>query len=148
MTTWPEIKEALIGTWSGENRLHLDRVTASPSELSATQVAKGTSLLITYTWSHEGVAHEGILVVAASDPEATAAWLDSWHMHEKVLVCQGTIGREGIDLRGSYEAPPGPDWGWRIVVSLPAPDRLHLTMYNCPPAGQEELAVEAKYGRA
>jgi hypothetical protein len=80
---------------------------------------------------------------------ATGAWVDSWHQSSKVMAFQGTIESTGtIDLRGSYEAPPGPDWGWRIVINAPSDDNLKLVMYNLSPEGEEELAVEANYKRA
>jgi hypothetical protein len=52
-----------------------------------------------------------------------------------------------IDLRGSYEAPPSPDWGWRFVINAPSDIELKLVMYNVSPEGEEELAVEANYKR-
>jgi hypothetical protein len=42
-------------------------------------------------------------------------------------------------------APPGPDWGWRIVLS--PGDTFRMTMYNIWPEAKEELAVEATYER-
>jgi hypothetical protein len=79
---------------------------------------------------------------------ATAAWIDSWHMSSKVMFCQGTINAQGIiNLRGSYEAPPGPDWGWRIMIITPSDNILQLIMFNCSPEGLEELAVQADYKR-
>jgi hypothetical protein len=53
-------------------------------------------------------------------------------------------------VRGTYAAPPGPDWGWRIDVT-PDGDKLRIEMHNVWPeeqGGKEELAVEAVYGRA
>ena len=52
-----------------------------------------------------------------------------------------------LSVRGTYAAPPGPDWGWRIDVT-PAGDTLRVVMYNVWPqeqGGKEELAVEAEY---
>jgi hypothetical protein len=46
---------------------------------------------------------------------------------------------------GSYSAPEGPDWGWRIVVAAGQEGGFELRMYNIPPDGGEALAVEAKY---
>jgi hypothetical protein len=38
-------------------------------------------------------------------------------MGEKVMACNGTTETDGwINVRGSYAMPPGPDWGWRIVI--------------------------------
>ena len=64
------------------------------------------------------------------------------------MFCHGTINAQGIiDLLGSYEAPPGPDWGWRIIITNPSNNRLQIIMYNCSPEGVEELAVQADYKR-
>lgn len=60
---------------------------------------------------------------------------------------RGPKERGVIDVRGSYAAPPGPDWGWRFIIA-PAQMSLGLVMYNITPAGQEALAVEASYVRA
>jgi hypothetical protein len=62
------------------------------------------------------------------------------------MACQGRIAATGkIDFRGSYEAPPGPDWGWRFVINAPSGSELKLVMYNVSPEGEDELAVEANY---
>jgi hypothetical protein len=61
----------------------------------------------------------------------------------------GAIDATGkIDLRGSYEASPCPDWGWRFVINAPSDNELKLAMYNVSPEGDEELAVAANYKRA
>jgi Protein of unknown function (DUF1579) len=150
-----KIQEYLIGTWAGNNLLRTSWLTPpehqSPSNLSVTPVAKGKFLAFTDTWSHEDVSQEGLIILGYDKQQdvATAAWVDSWHMSSKIMSYQGTIDEQGlIDLRGSYEAPPGPDWGWRIVIT-PAPGKeLLIVMYNCSPEGAEELAVQAEYKRA
>jgi Protein of unknown function (DUF1579) len=146
-----EIQNNLIGAWTGNNLLRfMDTDHNSPSDLSVAQVAKGRFLTFTYTWSYENTDHEGLLTLGydAQQEVATAAWVDSWHMSSKVWSCQGAIDQQGvIDLRGSYEAPPGPDWGWRIVITAPPGKDLQIVMYNCSPEGVEELAVRADYKR-
>ena len=150
-----EIRNTLIGAWTGDNLLRLSWLTPpdyrSPSNLLVAQVAKGKFLTFTYTWSHEDNDQEGLLMLGYDERQkvATAAWVDSWHMSSKIMSCQGTIDQKGsIDLRGSYEAPPGPDWGWRIVITAPSEKELQIIMYNCSPDGVEELAVQADYKRA
>jgi hypothetical protein len=118
--------------------------------LSVAPVAKGKFLSLTYTWSHEEVAQEGLILLGYDDKQeiATAAWVDSWHMSSKIMACQGKIDEQGaIDLRGSYEAPPGPDWGWRIVITPKSGSGLQIVMYNITPEGAEDLAVQADYKR-
>lgn len=151
---WTAQQEKWAGQWRGTNRLHLSWMTPSDyisaSELSVMPIAMGTFLAVTSTWEHDGEKQEGFLLLGYDTAQAvaTAAWGDSWHMSKSVLFCQGTITQEGtLDLRGTYEAPPGPDWGWRIVLSIPSDMELHLVMFNCSPEGDEELAVEATYLR-
>jgi len=149
-----KIQGNLLGKWTGKNLLRLNWRTPpdyfSSSDLSVSQVAKGTFLTFDYTWEHENVPQEGMLLVGYDRIQniATAAWIDTWHMSSKVMFCQGTINALGIiDLRGSYEAPPGPDWGWRIMITSPSVNLLQLVMFNCSPEGLEELAVQTDYKR-
>ncbi len=149
-----EIQNRVLGNWSGTNLLHLSWLTPSDyhssSHLAIQPVANGKFLAFTYTWSHENVPHEGMILLGydVESKRATAAWIDSWHMSSKIMSCQGAIDEHGeIVLRGNYEAPPGPDWGWRIVITASG-KALRLVMYNCSPEGEEEWAVQAEYTRA
>lgn len=149
-----EIQDHLIGDWTGSNLLRLSWLTPSdyhsPSRLSVKHVAKGKFLTFTYTWSHEKISQEGVILLGydATQEMATAAWVDSWHMSSKVMSCQGSIDQQGaINIRGSYEAPPGPDWGWRIVITPKSGKELQVIMHNISPEGVEDLAVQADYKR-
>jgi hypothetical protein len=141
----------LIGDWTGKNLLRLSWLTPSDyfssSHLSVAQAARGKFLIFHYGWDHENEPQEGTLLVGHDKQNiATAAWVDSWHMNSNVMFCQGSVTAQGIiDLRGSYKAPPGPDWGWRIIITAGSCDTLQITMYNCSPDGTEELAVQADY---
>jgi hypothetical protein len=147
-----EIQNHLVGDWTGSNLLRLSWLTPSDyrslSRLSVKPVAKGKFLTFTYTWSHEDISQEGMLLLgyAAKQEFATAAWVDSWHMSSKIMACEGSIDTQGaINIRGSYEAPPGPDWGWRIAITPKSGKELQIAMYNISPEGAEELAVQANY---
>jgi hypothetical protein len=110
-------------------------------------VLDGRFVRLEYTWSYQGTAQAGSLLVGRErEPDVIAAiWIDSWHMSDKLMVCRGTVDAGGrLSVRGPYEAPPGPDWGWRIDV-VPAPDRLAVVMWNVTPDGDEAVAVEASY---
>ena len=65
-------------------------------------------------------------------------------MSEKGMVGTGKASTDALFLPGSYPAPPGPDWGWNTVI-VPTENELKIAMYNVPPGGQDELAVEASY---
>ena len=54
----------------------------------------------------------------------------------------------GFSVVGSYAAPPGPDWGWRVTIEPAQDDRFALVMHNITPDGKEHLAVEAAFSRA
>jgi hypothetical protein len=70
-------------------------------------------------------------------------------MSDKVMTCEGPASDAGsLDVRGSYAAPPGPDWGWRTVIETGEEDSLQMLMYNVTPDGQEVPAVDAVYRRA
>lgn len=76
------------------------------------------------------------------------AWADSFHNGHRLMPLTGPAAGEGVpDVRGSYAAPPGPDWGWRITLEHLDADALALRMYNVTPDGTEALAVEASYAR-
>ena len=51
-----------------------------------------------------------------------------------------------ITVRGSYAAPPGPDWGWRIETT-PRADALRITHTNIDADGKD-LAAEGVYSRS
>lgn len=65
------------------------------------------------------------------------------------MSCEGAADSRGsLEVRGSYAAQPGPDWGWQTVVGPGADGTLRMVMYNVSPDGNEDLAVEAVYRRA
>jgi hypothetical protein len=91
----------------------------------------------------------GLLLLSVQEDHgaATGAWVDSRHQSAGILSCRGRIDPDrSIALRGFYEAPPGPDWGWRITIVGSGSD-LRITMHNCSPDGPEDLAVQADYAR-
>jgi hypothetical protein len=109
----------------------------------------GRFVRIDYDWAYRRTPQQGSLLIGheADAAAATAHWVDTWHMGDKVMVCRGAVEPDGpISVRGSYAAPLGPDWGWRTVVT-PGAQRLRLVMHNITPEGQEELAVDAQYSR-
>jgi hypothetical protein len=148
MHTWGQ---AFLGNWSGNNRLHLSWPQPasydSAGSIEVMPAAKGKGLRIDYQWSHEGKPEQGSLLVAwhAEQQVATAAWIDSWHQDKKVMHCTGKLDAGGVlRLLGHFEAPPGPDWGWRISFT-PGKDNLQMRMDVITPEGKEDLAVLADY---
>ncbi len=142
-----------VGTWTGTNRLRDPSMNVSddsPSTAALSPLVGGKFVRMDYTWSYQGAPQEGSLLIGYESGPAvvTAHWVDTWHMGEGVMALRGTSDTDGsITVHGTYAAPPGPDWGWRIDL-LPGDDSaLRLVMYNITPDGQEELAVEADYAR-
>ena len=146
------LKVALIGKWTGTSQLYLEPPPAksldSASRLSVTPVAGGSFLQFNYDWTYEGETQTGVLLLGADEDAATsAAWVDSFHMSSKIMSCTGTATTSVAELRGTYEAPPGPDWGWRITIRSGSAGELQIVMHNISPEGQEDLAVQADYQR-
>jgi hypothetical protein len=144
----------LAGQWSGVNRLWVypgDPVRESETKASVEFAARGALAMITYTWAYEGGPQEGILMVRTETDadDVEVVWVDSWHTSSKFMLFRGEEDKEGlVAVHGTYSAPGGPDWGWRIVLGADSADEIHILMYNITPDGQEALAVEARYVRA
>ena len=145
---------ACTGHWRGSNRLH-DPHSGKPEDSASTAVLTtllgGRFVRLDYDWSYRSAAQQGSLLIGydSAHGKATAHWIDSWHMSEGVMACEGAVEPDGaLAVHGSYAAPPGPDWGWRIVVRPADEPALHIAMYNVTPGGQEALAVEATYAPA
>ena len=145
----------LIGDWTGDNVLRLSWMNPpefhSPSELTVRRAVRDKFLTFNYNWNHENTVHEGFLLVGcdAKTEVAGASWVDSWHMSAKPLTLSGNIDEHGtLDLRGAYEVPGHPDWGWRIVIDAPEDDALQIVMYNVSPEAQEDLAVRTVYRKS
>ena len=146
---------ALSGRWAGTSTLqdpNTGKPEASPSTLTVTPILGGRFVRLDYTWGYQGKPQEGSLLVGCDPAAGTVSghWIDTWHMGRGVLTCAGRTDDPTLSLRGSYAAPPGPDWGWRIELT-PSATAIRLVMYNIWPAeqgGKEDLAVEAEYAMA
>src|SRR5262245_11560197 len=141
------------GTWRGTNTLqdpNTGRPEESPSTLTITPVLGGRFVHLDYTWGYQGRPQEGSLLVGF-DPktgEVSGHWIDTWHMGRIALHCLGSSPAAGkIAVRGSYAAPPGPDWGWRIEATT-SDDGVRITHTNIDAEGTEDLAAEGTYSRA
>lgn len=144
---------SLAGQWTGINKLWFmpgDPVRESESECSVTFGAAGTVALISYTWDYEGQSQEGVMMVRAESgtEDVQVSWIDTWHTQSKFMSFEPEEGVEGmVAVRCSYAAPPGPDWGWRIMIDSDDADEFHIVMHNIMPDGKEMLAVDARYAR-
>lgn len=145
-----KLLQTLIGNWTGTSRLWLNP-SEPPCECRSTAsvsaAARGKFMRVDYTWDYRGDPQQGSLLFGHERERnvVTAVWIDSWHMGAKYMACEGKATDGAISVRGSYAAPPGPDWGWRTVIEPRGADSFRLLMYNITPHGQEALAVDAVY---
>jgi hypothetical protein len=143
----------LSGKWQGSSQLWLApgepvRSSETTAEIRASAHEQFTELL--YTWAFEGEPQEGRLILGqpAGSTAVNAVWFDTWHMADQFMVCAGSVEEKSVvRVRGSYAAPPGPDWGWEISIEPGGEDAFQLRMYNITPDGQKFLAVLAAYAR-
>ena len=143
---------ALIGDWRGENRLYLSWIEESPfvSESNALIAfsAQGKFLKIEYDWIYDGKKQDGLILLGNDKDSDTirAFWIDSWHMSDKLMISDGKTNESGaISLKGFYQVPDHPDWGWRTVIETDNEYSFKITMYNVSPEGVKDLAVEGIY---
>jgi hypothetical protein len=144
--------QQIAGTWTGNYQLWMKPdapPVESPTRLAISVNPSGRYATLAYDWTYDGRTCDGVLVVVLNGKgrSATASWVDTFHMSDAFMVSRGTVAGARVDMRGSYAAPPGPDWGWRTVVEADAHDTLRVVMYNVTPEGQEARAVEAIYQR-
>lgn len=153
--TKPLQLDTLVGRWAGSNKLWLfpgDPVRESDTTATVELAAGGACATIRTTWATDGTAHEGILIIrtAAETSDVDAVFVDSFHTSSAFMMFRGMASEDGgLSFLGSYAAPPGPDWGWRITLSAEADGGFAIRMFNRPPEGQgeETPAVESLYAR-
>jgi hypothetical protein len=141
------------GAWRGTYRLWFDPdgpAVECETTAEVTAAGGGRFLALRYGWSFEGKPQEGFLLLG-DDPAASrceASWVDSFHNSDRIMPCTGALAGDGpVSVRGSYPAPPGPDWGWRTELDQPSADTLVLRQFNVTPDGVEGRAVEATWRR-
>jgi hypothetical protein len=144
---------ACASSWRGTNTLqdpHTWVAAESPSTAAVSPAPGGVRL--DYTWSYQGKPQQGSILfgIDTAAGAVTARWTDTWHTGGQPMACSGPHpGGATLSVRGTYAAPPGPDWGWRIDAT-PGGETLHVVMHNVWPqeqGGKAELAVEAAYAR-
>ena len=144
---------ATTGEYQGTNSLWLSpEEPAQESRATATtgMAGQGRYFILRYTWEWEGKPQDGLILLGQGDkPDVIkAVWTDSWHMQNKFMHMKGQVLPENsISLLGNYAAPPGPDRGWRIVLETADEDHIKILMFNIPPGGEAELAVETSLVR-
>ncbi len=145
--------DKLVGQWKGTSQLWLspqDEAQESDTTSSIALQGMGKFVAVEYTWSYKGDPQEGFLLLG-TDKEGNlvrGVWIDSWHNGHVIMLLNGPVREDGIiSVQGSYAAPPGPDWGWKIDLDPGQAGLYKIVMYNIPPEKQPELAVIMSYTR-
>ena len=142
----------LLGNWSGTKQVWpfpgADEIR-SDSTAHVSPIAQGQFIALSYTWEVEGQPQDGMIVFPSQSGETTtkSVWLDSWHTKNDMMHCEAALEKGIVSLKGSYPAPEGPDWGWRIEIDVDPAPSLAIHMFNITPEGQEALAVLIQYER-
>jgi hypothetical protein len=147
--------EDLVGQWTGTSRLWRTWLSIPESDSRSTAsvdlTANGRFITIEYTWACDGEDHEGFMLLGREPTRnvVNAAWVDSWHMSDKPLICSGTVDDDtgAISVLGTYAAPPGPDWSWRTEIRPRGDAGFEIVMYNISPEGRDEMAFRNMYER-
>jgi hypothetical protein len=149
----PKQLKGATGSYVGEYKLWFEPGTepfVSETVADLSVIAEKRFLVMRYDWWHDEKRRDG-LILLGDDEKANrcdATWVDSFHNGHRQMLSTGPASGDGaVSVRGSYPAPPGPDWGWRTAFERPDDDSLVMRMYNITPDGAEALAVEATYRR-
>lgn len=143
----------LVGTWQGRARLWFepgDPVDDQAIEGTIEPVAGGRFVRHRYRTQVMGDEHSGEAIIGCDLARRRwqVAWIDTFHTGEQIMFSEGAwaAGDTRLDVRGSYPAEEGPDWGWRTTME-PAADGAVVQHHNVTPDGAETLAVDITYRR-
>jgi hypothetical protein len=124
------------GRWHGTNKLQ-DPHSGKEDETQSTATMTAESdrtFRLEYTWSYHGKPQSGSLRIKVESDGVTASLTDTWHTGNQPMAFTGLPPNSAtVSIRGTYPAPPGPDWGWRIDLT-PEKERLRMVMWNIWPA--------------
>jgi hypothetical protein len=136
----------LTGTrWTGTGELWLDKLgnEAHRCECSLTvdPAAVGS---FSYTWSHEGKAQTGSLVLR----DGGAVWTDTFHQPTPKKCSLVADSWALLAAHYTFSVGGGPDWGWRLALAQRPTGELVLQMTVIKPWGEENRAVRMVFTRS
>ncbi len=135
----------LAGTrWAGTGELWLDKLgnEAHKCECSLTVDAAAVGSF-GYTWSHEGKAQTGSVVLR----DGGAVWTDTFHQPTPVKCSLLTDSWALLAAHYTFSVGGGPDWGWRFALAQRPTGELVLQMTVIKPGGEENRAVRMVFKR-
>ncbi len=138
----------LVGRWRGLSRVWFEPdvlADESPVEGEVTLRLDGRFVELDYTSAMQGKPLTGRLTMGYYP--GRARWevnlIDSFHMGRGQLFCTGDSTETGFRALGHYpDGQNGPDWGWRVVLTVQSADAFTVTAYNIEPGGPDQKATE------
>lgn len=136
------LRELANTQWTGQGELWLDPL-GNEAMLCDCKIEVGEAE-IRYHWSYEGKPQTGKLALR----QGGADFSDTFHSPTAMAFRAAASSWCLVDVHGTYPAPEGPPWGWRITLSHRPTGELVLQMTNVTPWGEEGRAVRMICKRA
>lgn len=143
----------LIGDWAGTVLGRFgpdDEWEDYPASATMRWVAERNFVQHEYEGTFAGEPANGTALYGFDEQKGlhTSAWVDSFHTSTTLMVSEGAPNPDAIlDVLSHYGDEAGGRWGWRTVVTAPAPDELLIQAFNIPPGGEGYVVLETSLKR-